>query len=122
MPLISEDAIQRAFDYFEGESESAAQARADLTLADYSVKSTRARLLRVKSTRARLILAAPKELRSVDLRKAWAESHEDYVGAYEDEARATKQWELHLRMRAWADATYQAWRTLQANERSLGKF
>jgi hypothetical protein len=110
--LVSPEQIQAAFDYFEGEADSAAQARADLTLADY----------RVKSTRARLVLSAPKELRSVDLRKAWAESHEDYIHAYEDEARATKQWELHVRMKAWADAIYNAWRTINANERSLGKF
>ena len=110
--LISQDAIQAAFDYLEGESESAAQAKADVVLAEY----------RVKSARARLILAAPKELRSVDLRKAWAESHEDYVGAYEDEARATKQWELHLRMKTWAEATYRAWQTEQSNERGLRKF
>lgn len=112
MPLISESAIQSAFDYLEGECESASQAKADVVLAEY----------RVKSTRAKLILAAPKELRSVDLRKAWAESHEDYVGAYEDEARATKQWELHLRMRAWAEATYRAWQTQESSERSLRKF
>jgi hypothetical protein len=110
--LISQDAIQSAFDYLEGESESAAQAKADVVLAEY----------RVKSARARLILAAPKELRSVDLRKAWAESHEDYVGAYEDEARATKQWELHLRMKTWAEATYRAWQTQESSERSLRKF
>jgi len=110
--LISPQQIQAAFDYFEGETDSAAQARADLTLAEY----------RVKSTRARLILSAPKELRSVDLRKAWAESHEDFIHAYEEEVMATKRWEQHQRMKAWADATYQAWRTLSANERSLGKF
>src|SRR5208283_3401632 len=106
MPLISESAIQSAFDYLEGESESAAQAKADVVLAEY----------RVKSVRARLVLAAPRELRSVDLRKAWAESHEDYVGAYEDEARATKQWELHSRMKTWAEATYRAWQTQESSE------
>lgn len=110
--LISQSQIEAAFAYFEGECESASQARADMVLAEY----------RVKSARARLILAAPKELKSVDLRKAWAESHEDYVEAYENEARATKQWELHLRMRSWAEATYQAWRTENANERGLRKF
>lgn len=109
MPLISESQIQAVFDYLEGESGSAAQAKADVVLAEY----------RVKSTRAKLILAAPKELRSVDLRKAWAESHEDYVGAYENEARATKQWELHLRMKIWAEATYKAWQTEAANERGI---
>jgi len=112
MPLISEGQIQAAFDYFEGEADSAAQARADLTLAEY----------KVKATRARLILAAPKELRSVDLRKAWAESHEDYVTTYEEEARAARQWELHLRMKTWAEATYRAWQTEQSNERGLRKF
>ena len=111
MPLISEDAIQRAFDYLE-DDENPPQARADLILAEY----------RVKSTRARLILAAPGELRSVDLRKAWAESHEDYVEAYEVEAEATRQWEQHVRMKAWADATYNAWRTQESSERSLRKF
>lgn len=109
--LISQDAIQAAFDYLQDE-ESPAQAHADLTLAQY----------RVKSTRAGLILSAPKELRSVDLRRAWAESHEDYINAYEVEAVATRQWERHVRMKAWADATYNAWRTINANERSLGKF
>ena len=109
--LISQDAIQSAFDYLQDE-ESPAQAHADLTLAQY----------RVKSTRAGLILSAPKELRSVDLRRAWAESHEDYIKAYEVEAQATRQWERHVRMKAWADATYNAWRTEQANDRSFAKF
>ena len=112
MPLVSQSQIEAAFAYFEGETDSAAQAKADVVLAEY----------RVKSVRAGLILSAPKELRSVDLRKAWAESHEDFVHAYEEEAMATKRWELHCRMKAWADATYNAWRTQNANERSLGKF
>jgi len=112
VPLISESAIQAVFDYLEGECGGAAQAKADVVLAEY----------RVKSARARLILAAPKELRGVDLRKAWAESHEDYIEAYEAEARAAKQWELHLRMKTWAEATYRAWQTQESNERSLRKF
>jgi hypothetical protein len=112
VPLISENQVQSAFDYLEGECESAAQAKADVLLAEY----------RVKSTRGRLILNAPKVLGTAALRQAWAESHEDYIKAYEEEAVATKQWELHNRMKVWAESTRDAWRTEQSNTRALGKF
>ena len=112
MSLVSEDQIQAAFDYLEGESESAAQAKADVLLAEY----------RVKSTRARLILEAPKQYGTAALRQAWAESHEDYIQAYQEEAKVTKVWEHHSRMKTWAESTRDAWRTEQSNERGLRKF
>jgi len=109
---IHDETVQRAFEYLDEYCDAAAQARADVTVAKY----------RVKTVRAKLKLSAPRELRSADLREAWAESHEDYIKAYEDEANAVKSWEWHVRMATWAESIRDGWRTLQSNERSVRKF
>lgn len=109
MTLITDKMVHAAFDYLNEAADAAAKARADRILSEHGRK----RKL------AELVLAAPHK--TGELRKAWAEAHDDYWLVCEEEAVAINadEWHRHQRMRA--EAICEAWRTEQANLRGAGK-
>lgn len=109
MPLVSEALAQNAFDYFHNQGEAAAQAKADLIIAEYRRKKTRAGLI------------GECEEKTIALKEAWAECHEDYEAAIIVEAQAAKEVEWHRHMRARSEAILDAWRTEQASNRNLAR-
>jgi hypothetical protein len=109
MPLVTEAMLQAAFDYFNEQGPAAAQARADLVIAEY----------RRKKARAAIILASSE--RTMMLREAEAECHPDVYDATMAEADAVKAVEWHRHQRARADAIVEAWRTQEATVRGLSR-
>jgi ABC-type Fe3+-citrate transport system substrate-binding protein len=107
MTLVTDAMIQAAFDYFNEQAEAAAQAKADLVIAEY----------RRKKTRAGVILHSLE--RTIALREAEADSHPSVEQACTVEAEATKRVEWHRHMRARAEAIIAAWRTQEANQRGM---
>ena len=109
MPLVTEAMLNAAFDYLNEQGESAAQARADLVIAEY----------RRKKARAAIILASRE--RTITLREAEAECHPDVYEASMVEAEATKAVEWHRHQRSRAEAIIEAWRTQEATVRGLAR-
>ena len=109
MPLVTEEMLQGAFDYFNEQGAAAAQAKADLVIAEY----------RRKKARAKIILQSRE--RTMTLREAEADCHPDVYEACQAEAEATKAVEWHRHNRARADAIVEAWRSEQANIRGMGR-
>jgi hypothetical protein len=107
--LISDTMVHAAFDYLNDAADAAAKARANRILAEYGRK----RKL------AELILEAPHK--TGELRRAWAEAHNDYWLSCEEEAEAIKADEWHRHQRVRAEAVCEAWRTEQANLRGTGR-
>jgi hypothetical protein len=108
--LISNEWIENALQYLATNSEATAAARAMRVRAEFSRK-------RVK---AMLVLRSPET--SVAMRDAWAEAHEDYKAACEEEAKAVEADEWHRSERNKCDTIIEAWRTEQASHRSGSKF
>ena len=107
MPLITDAQVQLAFDYLNERSERAASARAARLHCEYKTKAKRAELIR----------QAPDG--PMDLKKAWAESHPEYLVTVEKEVDAVYNDERHREGKAKAMAILDAWRTEQATARSL---
>ena len=107
--IVSEEAIQAAFDYLNEQGAKAAQAKADIIIAEF----------RRKRVRAQLILAS-KQTTAV-MREADAESHPDYWEACQQEAEAAQAMYWHQHQRVRSDAIIEAWRTEQSNSRSLSR-
>lgn len=108
--LITDEAIEAAFTYLRDGAEVAAQAKADVSIADF----------RVEKAFSELLLQAPKGL-AADLRKAWAKSQPEYEKAVILAAECEKQLEWHKRLLMQAQATIDAWRTQSSSERYLGR-
>ncbi len=109
MPLITDQMVQAAFDYLHEAADAAAKARADKILTEH----------RRKKVLAEIMLDA--DMKTADLRKAFAESHEDYWQACQDEANAVRADTWHSHQKARAMAVIEAWRTEQSNQRAAGK-
>ena len=107
MPIVSEKMLQAAFDYYHDQGDDAAQAKANLILAEH----------RRKKTRSRLILASVEK--TMGLREAEADCSPEYEEACVVESQCAERVEWHRHMRARSDAIIEAWRSLQANERGL---
>jgi len=101
--------LQAAFDYLNTQGETAAQARADLIIAEH----------RKKQCRARLILASSRG--SAGLREAEADSSKEYEQAFLVEAEAAQRVEWHRHQKSRSDAILAAWRTQESSARELTK-
>ena len=101
--------IQAAFDYLNEQGEAAAQAKADLILAEF----------RRKKVRAQLILKSERQ--TMALKEADAESHADYSKACEEEAEAAREMAWHHHQRARTDAIISAWQTQESSRRALAR-
>jgi hypothetical protein len=109
MPLVTDVMVESAFEYLNTQGEAAAQAKADLIIAEH----------RRKKTRAEIIVRSPE--RTMGMKEAEAECHPDYWEAGLVEADAAKAVEWHRHNRARAEAIIEAWRTQESTNRSLGK-
>lgn len=107
MPLVSETLLEAAFSYYHEQGEAAAQAKADLILAEH----------RRRKTRSRLILESTEK--TMGMREAEADCHPDFDEACVVEAKCAERVEWHRHQRARADAIIEAWRSEQANNRGL---
>lgn len=107
-PLITDEMVEAAFTYLHEGAELAAQAKADVSIADYHVEKAFSELL----------LEAPKGS-AADLRRAWAKSRPDYEAAVIVAAQAEKELELHRRRLVQAQAIIEGWRTQSATMRGL---
>lgn len=110
MPLVTDDMLNAAFEYFNEQGNAAAQAKADLVMAEY----------KRKKARASVILSSPE--RTITLKEAEADCHPSVYEACLVEAEAVKAVEWHRHQRARAEAIVEAWRTQEANIRGMGKF
>ena len=109
-PLISDQWIEEALQYLATATDQTAAARAQRVRAEFNRKQTRAMLM----------LKSPES--SAAMREAWAESHNDYKEACEQEAQAVEADEWHRSQRNKCDTIIEAWRTEQASHRAGNKF
>lgn len=110
MPIVTDEMLEASFSYFRDQAEAAAQAKADLILAEY----------RRKKTLSRLILESSEK--SLGMKEAEALCHPDTEEAYIVEAQCNKVVEWHRHQKARAEAIVQAWQTQESTRRSMGKF
>lgn len=108
--LITDDMIEAAIQYLAKSSELIAASRANRLRAEHKRKRTRAQLM-MQSVE-----------RSATMREAWAESHEIYAAACEEEAKAVEHDEFHRNERNKADTIIAAWQTEGANNRAGSNF
>lgn len=110
MTFITDEMMEEALNFLAGHSSLGAEARANRFKAEHARKRVR----------ANLILNADKKTSA--LREAWAEQHDLYVQAINDEAEAIKFDEYFRAERNRADAIIEAWRSEQANQRAGNSF
>jgi hypothetical protein len=108
--VITEELVHDAVNYLTTQSGAAADAKANVVRGEYHRNNLR----------ARLILDAPHT--TAELRKAWAEAHEDYAEICEKLAVAERDLAWHYNQRNRATAICEMWRTEQATLRGLQKF
>lgn len=104
--LVSDEMVQKAFDWLNENSRTAAAARAAKVRAEHHVKKTK----------ARLFLEADG---SNQVRESHAINHDDYFEACEMEAVAVEEDQYHINQRNRAIAIIDAWRTEQSNYRAM---
>jgi hypothetical protein len=104
--LVKDKWIEDSLEYLASSSEQTAAAKAKRVRAEFERK-------RLKS---RLIISSPEK--TVLMKEAWAESHDDYLIACENEVQAIEEDEWHRAQRNKADAIIEAWRSEQANHRT----
>lgn len=107
--LVSDKMIQAAFDYLHEQGAAAAQARADLIIAEY----------RRKKARGQIILDSIEK--TMAMREAEADCHPDYEEACITEAKCAERVEWHRHQLKRAEAIIEAWRTEQSNARTMGR-
>lgn len=108
--FISDDMMEEALTFLATHSALGAEARSDRFRAEHARKRIR----------ANLILAS--EEKTSGMREAWAEQHERYAEAVDDEAEAIRKDEYYRAERNRADAIIEAWRSEQANQRAGNSF
>jgi len=108
--LVTDDMMEAAIQYLAKSSELIAASRANRLRAEH----------RRKRLRAKLILQS--EERSATMREAWAEAHDLYAEACEEEAKAVEHDEFHRNERNKADTIIAAWQTEGANNRAGSNF
>jgi hypothetical protein len=72
---------------------------------------------KVKKVHARLFRQAPSE--SIESKKAWVQMQEEYIEACEAHAMAEGYWEKLKDERNKGELLFEAWRTIQANDRGF---
>lgn len=108
--LITDDMVETALKTLATTARETAAARAIRLRCEF----------RRKATRARLLLASPEK--TSDARAAWAECHQDYDDACEQEVRAVEKDERLRAERSDAAIVIEAWRTEQASNRAGSNF
>ena len=107
--VLTDEAVQMAFDYLKNSSEEIAVARANVIRSEYAAKRVFSRLFR-------------KGDGSVEMRKAYATDHDDYAEAMEHLAVAEETWERMRDQRNRAELILEAWRTAEASDRTVRNF
>ena len=108
--LIKDEWIEEDLNYLATSSEISAAARAEKVRAEFNRKQIK----------AKLVLRSPES--SVAMRDAWAEAHQDYAIACEEEVKAIENDEFHRCQRNKSDAIIEAYRTEQASLRAGASF
>lgn len=108
--LITDEMLEAALDYLATASDHIASARASRLRAEFKRKRVRAKLI--------LQSNQPNAL----MREAWAEAHEVYYEACEEEAKAVEADEKAREERNKANTIIEAWRTENANRRAGDQF
>jgi hypothetical protein len=107
--MISDDEIERALDYLRDHAEDAAQAKANkIYLTEYR-KVKKAELMRRSNHEA------------VNAQEVYAYAHSEYQEFLAGLREAVYQDAKHDFLREAANAKIEAWRTEQANQRTMGK-
>lgn len=106
---INDETCDAAVEYLHSCGEEAATAFANRQLAEFYRKAKR----------AALILRSPEK--SLGLREAWAESHEEYLDSCRAEAEAVRVVEWHRHQMTRAKAVLEVWRSINARERELSR-
>lgn len=105
--LISDADVERALDFLRDNADEAANAKADLVQLEESRKSLKALIMREHSD---MPLAAQE-------REAYADDR--YTNHIRGLAEATRRYERLRLLRGAAEAKIEAWRTFNANMRSM---
>lgn len=108
--FITDDMMEEALTFLAVHSALGAEARSDRFKAEHARKRIRANLILTSNEKT----SAMKE--------AWAEQHELYADAVDDEASAIRNDEFYRAERNRADAIIEAWRSEQANQRAGNTF
>lgn len=108
--LVTDEMMEEALNYLATSSEHIAAARANRIRAEF----------KRKRIRAKLILESNQP--SAIAREAWAEAHQLYHEACEEEAKSVEADEYARAERNKADAILEAWRTENANHRAGQNF
>jgi len=108
--FISDFMMEEALTFLATHSALGAEARSDRFKAEHARKRIRANLILNSNEKT----SAMKE--------AWAEQHELYIEAIDNEAEAIRNDEYYRAERNRADAIIEAWRSEQANQRAGTNF
>jgi hypothetical protein len=108
--FITDDMMEEALTFLATHSDMGAEARAERFKAEHARKRIR----------ANLILSSNEK--TSGMREAWAEQHERYAQAIDDEANAIRNDEYFRAERSRAEAIIEAWRSEQANQRAGSTF
>jgi hypothetical protein len=102
--------LEAALDYLATASEHIAAARATRLRAEFKRERVKAKLM-LQSNQS-----------SAPMKKAWAEAHEVYFEACEEEVKAVQADEKAREERNKANTIIEAWRTENANRRAGDQF
>jgi hypothetical protein len=108
--FVTDDMMEEALTFLATHSALGAEARSDRFKAEHARKRIRANLILTSNEKT----SAMKE--------AWAEQHELYAEAVDNEAEAIRNDEYYRAERNRADAIIEAWRSEQANQRAGNNF
>jgi hypothetical protein len=108
--LVTDEMVEEALNYLATSSETIAAARARRLRAEFARKRVRARLI------------LQSNLPAASSREAWAEAHELYFQACEEEVKALEEDEYARDRRNKADVILDCWRTENANRRAGSQF
>lgn len=106
--VITDDAVEMAFNYLHTSSEEIALARANRIRAEFKAKQVFARAFRAA-------------VGAVEMKKAIATCDPDYEIAMENVAIAEETWERMSDQRNRAELILEAWRTAEASDRVMAK-
>ena len=108
--FISDEMMEEALLFLTNHSSLGAEARANRFKAEHARKRIRANLI------------LTSEEKTSAMKEAWAEQHERYAEAVNDEAEAIRFDEYFRAERNRADSIIEAWRSEQANQRAGTNF
>lgn len=108
--LVTDEMMEEALQYLATSSDHVAAARANRLRAEF----------KRKRVRAKLILESNQP--SAIMREAWAEAHQLYFEACEEEVKATEADEFARSMRNKAETIIETFRTEEATHRAGSSF